>query len=129
MAAYRAALEVLTRESLPEDWAMTQTNLGIALQEQGIRTAGEAGAKLLSEAVAAGLPGGARGPHPREPAAGLGRDPEQPGECASRARHPHRGRGRRQASERGRRGLPGGARGPHPREPAAGLGQDPEQPS
>ena len=34
-------------------WAMTQNNLGIALQDQGIRTGGEAGAHLLAEAVTA----------------------------------------------------------------------------
>jgi tetratricopeptide (TPR) repeat protein len=32
---------------------MTQNNLGLALQEQGIRTGGEAGARLLAEAVTA----------------------------------------------------------------------------
>ena len=32
---------------------MTQNNLGVALQEQGIRTGGEAGAHLLAEAVTA----------------------------------------------------------------------------
>jgi hypothetical protein len=32
---------------------MTQNNLGSALSEQGTRTAGEAGARLLAEAVAA----------------------------------------------------------------------------
>ena len=52
-AAYRAALDVYTRESLPQQWAMTQNNLGAALQERGIRTTSEAGARLLSEAVAA----------------------------------------------------------------------------
>ncbi|MGH8472080.1 MAG: tetratricopeptide repeat protein [Gammaproteobacteria bacterium] len=40
------------REALPQQWAMTQNNLGNALQAQGIRTSGEAGAKLLSKAVA-----------------------------------------------------------------------------
>ena len=32
---------------------MTQNNLGIALQEQGIRTGGQSGAELLSQAVVA----------------------------------------------------------------------------
>lgn len=32
---------------------MTQNNLGNALQEQGLRTGGEAGAKLLAQAVQA----------------------------------------------------------------------------
>jgi hypothetical protein len=53
VTAYRTALEVYTRAELPQDWAMTQNNLGAALQEQGIRTAGEAGAPLLAEAVRA----------------------------------------------------------------------------
>ena len=53
VTAYRQALEVRTREQLPQQWAMTQNNLGVALQEQGIRTGGEAGAHLLAEAVTA----------------------------------------------------------------------------
>jgi tetratricopeptide (TPR) repeat protein len=52
VAAYRQALQVYTREQLPQDWAMTQNNLGNALSEQGIRTSGEEGARLLAEAVA-----------------------------------------------------------------------------
>jgi hypothetical protein len=40
VAACRNALEVYTREQLPQQWAMTQNNLGIALQNQGIRTGG-----------------------------------------------------------------------------------------
>ena len=38
VAAYRQALEVYTRETLPQQWAMTQNNLGNALGDQGIRT-------------------------------------------------------------------------------------------
>ncbi len=53
VAAYRQALEVYTRETLPQDWATTQNNLGIALGDQGIRTGGERGTQLLAEAVAA----------------------------------------------------------------------------
>ena len=53
MEAYRAALEVRTRASLPQDWAMTQNNLGNALQEQGTRSPGEAGRALLAQAVEA----------------------------------------------------------------------------
>jgi tetratricopeptide (TPR) repeat protein len=53
VAAYRQALEVYTRTDLPQDWAMTQNNLGIALMDQGERTAGEGGTQLLAEAVAA----------------------------------------------------------------------------
>ena len=44
---------IRTRETLPQDWAMTQNNLGIALRDQGIRTGGERGTQLLAEAVAA----------------------------------------------------------------------------
>lgn len=46
-------MEGYTREQLPQQWAMMQNKLGIALQEQGIRTGGEAGAHLLAEAVTA----------------------------------------------------------------------------
>jgi tetratricopeptide (TPR) repeat protein len=53
VAAYRKALEVYTREELPQNWAGTQNNLGNLLQEQGIRTGGAEGTKLLGEAVAA----------------------------------------------------------------------------
>ncbi len=41
------------KKSGPQDWAMTQNNLGTALLEQGKRTAGEAGAGLLAAAVKA----------------------------------------------------------------------------
>jgi tetratricopeptide (TPR) repeat protein len=50
--AYNQALEVYTRETLPQDWAMTQNNLGNTLQSQGIRIGGERGTQLLAEAVA-----------------------------------------------------------------------------
>ena len=40
VAAYRAALEVYTREQLPQDWAMTQYNLGIVLRDLGERSSG-----------------------------------------------------------------------------------------
>ncbi|MCP4933392.1 MAG: TIR domain-containing protein, partial [bacterium] len=49
--AYREILKVRTRAQLPQQWAMTQNNLGSALQEQGIRTGGEEGRRLLAEAV------------------------------------------------------------------------------
>jgi hypothetical protein len=51
VAAYRAALQVYTRELLPQQWATTQNNLGAALGEQGIRTGGEEGRRLLAQAV------------------------------------------------------------------------------
>jgi tetratricopeptide (TPR) repeat protein len=50
VAAYRAALEVYTRESLPLDWATTQNNLGNALWTLGER---EDGTENLEKAVAA----------------------------------------------------------------------------
>ncbi len=50
VAAYRAALEEMTRARVPLDWAMTQMNLGTALQTLGAR---ESGTARLEEAVAA----------------------------------------------------------------------------
>jgi tetratricopeptide (TPR) repeat protein len=52
-AAYRRVLLVLTRDSLPQDWATTQHNLGYTLQELGVRTNGAEAIRLLGEAVAA----------------------------------------------------------------------------
>ena len=53
VVAYRDALTVYTKEQLPQQWAMTQNNLGKVFSQQGIRTGGEAGTRLLAEAVAA----------------------------------------------------------------------------
>ena len=50
VAAFRAALEVRTRERVPLQWAMTQNNLGNALRTLGAR---EDGTQRLEEAVAA----------------------------------------------------------------------------
>ena len=78
VSAYRSALEVYTREQLPQDWAVTQNNLGTALSGPG---GSDRGAKRRR----ASGPGGERLPkclgslHARAAAAGLGRDPEQPG--------------------------------------------------
>ena len=41
--AYHQALEVYTREQLPQRWAAMQNNLQMALQAQGIRTEGMRG--------------------------------------------------------------------------------------
>ena len=41
VSAYRSALEVRTREQLPQDWAMTQNNLGIALWDQALGPRGQ----------------------------------------------------------------------------------------
>jgi hypothetical protein len=46
-------LEVRTREQLPQDWAATQNNLGVALRDQAARTEGAKGAELLAQAVSA----------------------------------------------------------------------------
>jgi hypothetical protein len=43
VTAYHAALTVYTKDALPQQWAMTQNNLGIVLGNQGTRTSGEAG--------------------------------------------------------------------------------------
>jgi len=53
VTAYRAALEVYTREELPQDWAMTQNDLVNALAHQGKRTSGEESQRLLAQAVTA----------------------------------------------------------------------------
>src|SRR5208283_4908972 len=50
VAAYRAALEEMTRERVPLQWAMTQNNLGNARAMLGQR---ESGTAWLEEAVAA----------------------------------------------------------------------------
>lgn len=52
-SAYRRALLVFTRESMPLEWATTQHNLGFALQEQGARAKGPEAVRLLGEAAAA----------------------------------------------------------------------------
>ena len=44
---------MLFRSALPQNWAMTQNNLGNALQNQANRTQGEAGTALLGLAVSA----------------------------------------------------------------------------
>jgi tetratricopeptide (TPR) repeat protein len=51
--AYQSALEVFTRQELPQQWAATQNNLGIALEEQGVRTKGQQRTELLEQAVQA----------------------------------------------------------------------------
>ena len=53
VAAYRAALEVRTREALPQEWARTQSNLANALCNQAAASDGPDSARLLAEAIAA----------------------------------------------------------------------------
>jgi hypothetical protein len=80
VAAYRSALEVRTREALPQDRATTQNNLGAALRGQAFRaSAGADRRRLLGGAVRRRLPRGARSPNPRSPAPTAGdHDPKQP---------------------------------------------------
>ena len=51
VAAYRAALEVYTREQSSQDWASTQSNLGNVLSVLGQRASGEQGAQYLQQSV------------------------------------------------------------------------------
>jgi tetratricopeptide (TPR) repeat protein len=53
VSAFRSALEVRTREQLPQDWAATQNNLGIALRDLAGRSEGAAGVQALNDAVSA----------------------------------------------------------------------------
>jgi len=47
----RVALEVYTRAALPQDWAATQNNLGVALRELGTRLGGKQGIQYLRESL------------------------------------------------------------------------------
>ena len=49
----RDAVDKLDKEAQPQLWGNAQNNLGVALQDQGIRTAGPEGAELLAQAVTA----------------------------------------------------------------------------
>ncbi len=51
--AYRSALEVYTKKDLPQDWATTQNNLGVALKDQAQRLPPDSPARkeLLTQAV------------------------------------------------------------------------------
>src|SRR5262249_3185457 len=53
VTAHRAALEVRTREQLPQDWATTQNNLGIVLKELGTRSSGDQSVQYLRQSIAA----------------------------------------------------------------------------
>ena len=53
VTAFREALTVYTRESMPQEWANTQNNLGNEFSNHGIRTGGKAGVELLAQAVTA----------------------------------------------------------------------------
>ena len=71
VTAYRQALEVRTRETLPQQWATTQNNLGNALGDQGSRTGGEARRPVAGRGRHR-LPPGPGGPHARDTAATVG---------------------------------------------------------
>jgi tetratricopeptide (TPR) repeat protein len=51
--AYRRALDVFTRDHLPQDWAATQLDLGAALASLGERQGGAEGVRHLAEAAEA----------------------------------------------------------------------------
>ena len=53
MNVNRAALEVLTRDRLPEDWGMAQNNLGFALSDLASRSVGERSEGYLEASVEA----------------------------------------------------------------------------
>ena len=123
----QGTLALNQRGKSPQAWAATQNNLGIALQEQGRRTAGAQGARTAG-------PSGGRLPqrpgsqNPRASAAGLGQDPEQPGQCAPGAGPPDRGRPRAELLGPSGDRLPQRPGSLHPRAAAPELGHDPEQP-
>jgi len=50
VTAYRAALEIYTRQHFPADWAQTQSNLSLALGELGQRVGGAEGERFRDEA-------------------------------------------------------------------------------
>jgi hypothetical protein len=51
-AAYRGALEVHTRNQLPQQWAMTQNHLGLVLRDLGMRAEGGESLRYLNETAA-----------------------------------------------------------------------------
>jgi hypothetical protein len=53
VAAYRSALEVFTRESLPQDWADTQNNLALVLRDQASGEREPLRSNLLRQAIEA----------------------------------------------------------------------------
>jgi tetratricopeptide (TPR) repeat protein len=53
LAAYRAALEVRTREQLPDDWAETQQNVGVVLDSLSRSVSGEDSINYLKQALMA----------------------------------------------------------------------------
>ena len=74
--SHRAALEVRTKEDLPQEWARTQNNLGTAILREGERTTVRPGDGIVCSGCA-GLPGGVGNLYQVGPAPALGRDTEQ----------------------------------------------------
>jgi hypothetical protein len=79
-AAYRSALQVSTREQLPQGWAMVENNLGAVLDDLGDRSEGTQAVGYLKQSAAAyrsALHVRAREQLPQD----CGDDQEQPGSC------------------------------------------------
>jgi hypothetical protein len=55
VTAYEAALTELTRERMPNDWAMTQNSLGAGLYQLGVHTGDEAALRRALSAYEAAL--------------------------------------------------------------------------
>src|ERR1035437_2928187 len=53
VTAFQNALQIQTREPLPQDWARVQSNLGNAYERLGVRLSGTEGAESLRSAVTA----------------------------------------------------------------------------
>ena len=112
-------LELMPRERVPLDWAMTQNNLGNALGALGER---ESGTARLEEAVAAYREALKERTRERVPLDWARTQNNLGMRC-----RPWGARERDGEARRGRRRLSRGAEGTDPRARAARLGQDPEQ--
>ena len=121
IAAYSMALDLVSRERVPLDWAMTQNNLGTALSTLGER---ESGTARLEEAVAAYREALEERTRERVPL-DWAMTQNNLGNALCDAR---RARERHGAAGGGGRGLPRGAGGIDARARAARLGDDAEQP-
>ena len=111
--AYRQALAVVTRDDLPQQWAMTQNNLGTRARGPWASGRGAGGARRLAEAVEA-YRQAARRLHPRRPPPATGPRPRTT--WASRSEPGRARQGRRGAGGWPRRSRPTGW--PSPSAPA-----------
>ena len=102
MAAYHCALEIFTKADLPQPWARTQNNLGVALCELGTHSGGEEGRKLLEGKPLPPSIAPWRSLPKADLPTGLGPDPEQSGRSRSTE-----SRERAVAGEEGRKLLEG----------------------